>query len=394
LSEEASARLLEAQASGLSADLKRRILDEAVGNPLALIELPVAAMGLTFDARSAPPGSLPLTARLERAFAARLDELDADARAVLHAAALEDGEPAELLQAAEKVRGSSLGVRDWEPVVDAGLGVLTPDRFRFRNPLIRSAIEQAMPVEERRAANLGRELGRWQESSRLFTKAQQIGLPPFEDAYATLRLESLAGTMSSGDAIVDEFTDVAEGLLAAGEQQKALEALETVAVRAYWGNLDDETRRKASGVARKIDVPLDEPPRLCFLSNVDPIRNGREVLGQLSHMSPAGIAEGDALFEVGHAAAAVWADDVAIPFLRAAADRFRAEGRLALPSAPYSPLRRGRIFTAERSFLGSRLQLSLGGWRPRPVKRFMSQRRNWRKRSPLHNVGRTRPREP
>jgi DNA-binding NarL/FixJ family response regulator len=405
LSEEASARLLEDQASGLSADLKRRILDEAAGNPLALIELPVAAKGLAFDARSALPGSLPLTARLEGAFAARLDELDADARALLHAAALEDGEPGELLQAAEKVRGSSLGVRDWEPVVGAGLGVLTADRFRFRHPLIRSAVEQAMPTEERRAvhaaladvladnldrsvwhraeatrghdevvaaglaaaaerarvrgggdvaiaafersaaltpdpgvralrlwqaADLGRELGRWQEGSRLFTEARQLGLPAFEDAYAALRLESLAGTMSSADAIVDAFTEVAEGLLAKGEQRKALLALETVAVRAYWGNLDDETRRNASGVARNIGVPRDEPLRLCVLANIDPIRNGREVLGQLSHMSPAGIGEGDALFPVGHAAAAVWADDVAIPFLRAAADRFRAEGRLAL----------------------------------------------------------------
>jgi hypothetical protein len=140
-------------------------------------------------------------------------------------------------------------------------------------------------------------------------------------------LESLAGAMSSGDAIVGAFTDVAEGLLAEGGQQKALEALEAVAVRAYWGNLNDETRRKASGVARKIDRPLDEPPRLCVLANVDPIRNGREVLDQLSHMSPAGIGEGNALFEVGHAAAAVWADEIAIPFLQAAADRFRAEGR-------------------------------------------------------------------
>src|SRR5215510_6007895 len=131
--------------------------------------------------------------------------------------------------------------------------------------------------------------------------------------------------MSSGDAIVSAFTEVAEGLLAEGEKQKALEALETVTVRAYWGNLDDETRRRASRVARNIDVPPDEPMRLCVLSNVDPIRNGREVLGQLSRMSPAGLGDGDALFNVGHAAAAVWADDAAIPFLRAAADRYRAE---------------------------------------------------------------------
>jgi DNA-binding NarL/FixJ family response regulator len=408
LSEAASARLLEAQAPGLPADLKRRILDEAAGNPLALIELPVAARGLASGARTARRGSLPLTARLERAFAARLGELDAGARALLLAAALEDGEPAELLAAAEKVRGSPLSVRDWGPAVDAGLGVLTTDRFRFRHPLIRSAVEQAMPVAERRAvhaaladvladdldrsvwhraeatrghdeavaaalaaaaerakdrgggdvaiaalersaaltpdpgvralrlwqaADLARQLGRWRESSRLFTDAQQIGLPPFEDAFATRQRESLAGTMSSVDATVNAFTDVAEGLLADGEQRKALEALEAVAVRAYWGNLEEETRRKASGVARQIEVPRDDPTRLCFLANVDPIRNGREVLDQLSRLSPAGVGKSDALFEVGHAAAAVWADDVAIPFLRAAADRFRAEGRLALLGA-------------------------------------------------------------
>jgi hypothetical protein len=93
LSDEASAHLLEAQASGLPAHLRRRILDEAAGNPLALIELPVAAKGLAFGARSALPGSLPLTARLERAFAARWEELGVGARALLLAAALEDGEP-------------------------------------------------------------------------------------------------------------------------------------------------------------------------------------------------------------------------------------------------------------------------------------------------------------
>jgi hypothetical protein len=93
LGEEASARLLDAQAPDLSADLKRRILDEALGNPLALIELPVAAKDAAFETRPALPGSLPLTARLERAFAARLAELDADARALLLVAALEDGEP-------------------------------------------------------------------------------------------------------------------------------------------------------------------------------------------------------------------------------------------------------------------------------------------------------------
>jgi DNA-binding CsgD family transcriptional regulator len=401
LSEDASAQLLELHAPDLSVDVTRHILGQAVGNPLALIELPLAI-------EDGAAATIPLTARLERAFSGRFNDLDADARTLLLVAALEDGEPSELLRAAEEVRGASLGDRAWDRVVDAGLGVLAPRRFLFRHPLIRSAIEQASPIDERRtahsalarvladdldravwhlaratrgpdedvaaslaaaaeramsraggdaalaafeqsaaltpdrgaralrlwqAAKLGWQLGRWQESSRLFGEARQLGLPPFEDASAILRLESLAGSMSSGDAIVGAFTDVAEGLLAEGEEQKALQAVETVAVRAYWGNLAAETRRRASEVARKIGVQADEPSRLCFLAHVDPIHNGREVLDQLLHLSPPGVGGGDPLLAVGLAATAVWADDLAIPFLQSAAERFRAEGKLALLGA-------------------------------------------------------------
>jgi DNA-binding CsgD family transcriptional regulator len=182
----------------------------------------------------------------------------------------------------------------------------------------------------------------------LFSEAKLLGLPPFEDASAALRLESLAGTMSSGDALVGTFTDLVQGLLQEGDQQKALEALETVAVRAYWANLDDETKRRASAVARKIRVPPDDALRLCFLAHVDPIRNGREVLNQLADMSPAGMSDGDALISAGLAATAVWADDLALPFLRAGGDRCRVEGRLlplgvVLASEAWAYLHRGAI---------------------------------------------------
>src|SRR5262249_20519760 len=168
------------------------------------------------------------------------------------------------------------------------------------------------------------------------------------EAIATLLLESLAGTMSSGGAIVGAFTNLAELLLAEGEQEKALEALAMVTVRAYWGSLDEETKRRASGVARRFDVPPDDPSRLCVLANVDPIRNGRDVLDQLAHVSPTHVGDGDALLVFGQPATVVWADDLALPFLRAAADRFRAAGRLAplglaLASEAWAHLHRGAV---------------------------------------------------
>lgn len=58
--------LLDSSAPGLVPSLRNRLLEEAAGNPLALIELPISAG----DVGSVGAASLPLTDRLERAFAA------------------------------------------------------------------------------------------------------------------------------------------------------------------------------------------------------------------------------------------------------------------------------------------------------------------------------------
>ncbi len=136
--------------AGLSDELKGRILAEAAGNPLALIELPAAAVDLDLTRASEP---LPLTARLEAAFATRLTALDADVRALLLLAALDDGELAELSRAAEALLGAPIDVDGWTTAVASGLGTLDDGGFRFRHPLIRSAVHQAATGEQRRLAH-------------------------------------------------------------------------------------------------------------------------------------------------------------------------------------------------------------------------------------------------
>jgi len=423
LDDVAAARLLEERGADLSSELKRRILTEAEGNPLALTELPVALRSLGLHPQFAASSPLPLTARLERAFAGRFGELEADAQALLLVAALEDGESAELSGAAELIRGSPIASAAWEAIVDAGLGTVAAQGFRFWHPLMRSAIRQAAGAEQQRAAHaalatvlaadpdraiwhratatagpdepvaaaladaadrarlrgagdvslaalarsasltpdpgiralrlwkaamLGQELGHGQKSERLFREAQQLGLPEFEHAEASYYLESMAGEMPSGVGTVGAFTRLADDLVAAGDGQKALQALETIAVRAFWWDLDAETRSSVSAVARRIDVPPDEPRRLFFLAYVDPIRNGGEVIEQLVRLSPGRIGDSNAVGRLGHAAAAVWADDLAIPFLRAAAGALRAQGRLgdlavALAVEAWSHLHRGAV---------------------------------------------------
>ena len=126
-----------------------RILHEAAGNPLALIELPVAAAHPGQDTLG--PGMVRLTERLERAFAARAAELPEQTRLLLLVAALNDGDSAsEILHAGSIVAGTALDLDLLVPAADAAIVDLDLQTVRFRHPLIRSAVRQNATVTERR----------------------------------------------------------------------------------------------------------------------------------------------------------------------------------------------------------------------------------------------------
>jgi DNA-binding CsgD family transcriptional regulator len=149
LDEESAAELLSQQAPDLEARLRDRVLAEAAGNPLALVELPVALRDADVDALPSP---LPLTDRLERAFAAHLPGLPAATRAVLLAAAADDeGIPADALRAASLVTDVEVSGDAFTPAVAARLIEVGPSRLRFRHPLVRSAVYQAASWAQRQA---------------------------------------------------------------------------------------------------------------------------------------------------------------------------------------------------------------------------------------------------
>ncbi|MDX6544846.1 MAG: hypothetical protein QOG02_620 [Gaiellales bacterium] len=143
----AAEELLDSSAPGLAASVRVRVLDEAGGNPLALIELPVSAG----DLGSLGAASLPLTDRLERAFAARVSDLPADTRLLLEVAALtEQGGMREILAAASAIADDPVGLETLEPAMRASIVVLDGDEVRFRHPLIRSAVRQQVGLSESR----------------------------------------------------------------------------------------------------------------------------------------------------------------------------------------------------------------------------------------------------
>jgi len=398
LDQDASNALLDLGAATLPVDLRRRILEEAAGNPLALIELPAAAAELGTDKPQSGP--LPLTARLEQAFASRLTTLGADAQRLLLLTALDEVDLVELSRAA----GKPVAAADLEPAIAAGLGKLDSRVFRFRHPLIVSAVKQAATADELRSAHaalaealadepdravwhraaaaagpddvvaeeldaaaqramnrgagdvaisaferaaelsvepqrraqrlylageLARELGRASHGVRLLRTAQLIGLPAAEHAMASFHLE-IAESTWSGSATIRDFARIARELADSGEGERALNALGTISVRAYWERLDQETRREVASISDEITVPADDPARLYVLGSIDPLGRAKQVVQQIGRLSPVSMSDPEQLFHVGVAASSVWAENLAIPFLRAGAAAARAQGRLSL----------------------------------------------------------------
>jgi DNA-binding CsgD family transcriptional regulator len=149
LKTDAAGALLDELAPELPPTLRGRVLQEAAGNPLGLVELAASVAGNDLVARDLE--HLPLSSRLERTFAGRLDALQKQTRVVLLAAALDNQASLQELLAATSELGSDQPIFDvLAPAVDARLINIRGESIAFRHPLVRSAVLQlATPSQVR-----------------------------------------------------------------------------------------------------------------------------------------------------------------------------------------------------------------------------------------------------
>jgi DNA-binding CsgD family transcriptional regulator len=150
--QEADARaLLEAALTGpLDAQVRDRMMAEASGNPLALLELPRGLPSAELAGGFALPDAIPLSGRIEESFRRRLEALPADTRALLLVAAAEPvGDPVLMWRAAERL---DIATQAATPAAEAGL-VEFGARVRFRHPLVRSAAYRSVSLRERQAVH-------------------------------------------------------------------------------------------------------------------------------------------------------------------------------------------------------------------------------------------------
>jgi DNA-binding CsgD family transcriptional regulator len=133
--------------------VRERILAEAHGNPLALLELPrwFTATELSFGpAAGHASGHGSLTSRMEEGFRRRLEVLPHESRLLLVIAAAEPlGDIRLLWHAAQRL---GVGVAAARPAERAGLIELR-ETVRFRHPLVRSVAYRSATLGERQSAH-------------------------------------------------------------------------------------------------------------------------------------------------------------------------------------------------------------------------------------------------
>jgi DNA-binding CsgD family transcriptional regulator len=203
LDEEAASGLVSSRFPELAPRVRQRVVTEAQGNPLALLELPAALSAAQRAAAEALPVVLPLGRRLQALFASRASALPAPARWLLLLAVLDGSGDLRVLQAA----AGQQQIEDLAPAEQAGL-VRVDDRtgrLVFRHPLTRSAIVELSTSGERRrahralAAQLADEPDRraWHLGEAAVEPDEQIAGLLEETAQRTLRRADAVGAVSA-----------------------------------------------------------------------------------------------------------------------------------------------------------------------------------------------------
>jgi DNA-binding CsgD family transcriptional regulator len=144
LGDEDARALLDSVLIGqMDASVRDRVVGEAHGNPLALLEFPRGLTPAELAGGFGLPNSLGLASQIEQSFARRLEPLSAQTRQLLLMAAVEPvGDPTLLWRAA-----ASLGIAaDAAASAEAAGLVEIGSRVRFRHPLVRSAVRRAAGV--------------------------------------------------------------------------------------------------------------------------------------------------------------------------------------------------------------------------------------------------------
>ena len=214
-----------------------RIVAEAGGNPLALLELPRGLTPAQLAGGFGLPAALPLSTGIEQSFARRLERLPRDARRLMLLAAAEPvGDPALLWRAAQQ-----LGIPETAARALEAEGLLTLDAaVVFRHPLVRSAVYGAAEPNERREAHraLADATDPQVDPDRRAWHRAQAASAPDEELAGELELSAGRAQARGGLAAAAAFLEGAV-TLTREPSRRARRALAAAQTKFQAGELDD-----------------------------------------------------------------------------------------------------------------------------------------------------------
>ncbi|WP_033222941.1 helix-turn-helix transcriptional regulator [Kitasatospora phosalacinea] len=212
LSGHAAEQLIDAHHPHLGPVMRRRVLGEAQGNPLALLELPSYLVGGAGSWAEGAPGCdvVPLPDRFRQVYGARLAFLTPMLRAELLRGALDGVEAG---AGPGRVRAARYRMRDVGVAVAAGLLDLDPLTGEpvFRHPLVRSAVVWAASPDERRSAHAALARVHQDDVERRAVHLAAAAVGPDEETAAALERAAASATRRGGaGAAVTWLTRAAE----------------------------------------------------------------------------------------------------------------------------------------------------------------------------------------
>ena len=286
------------------------VLERAEGNPLALVELPLTASACESGAE-ARDSRIPLTARLERSFTARVAGLSPLARSAVIVAAAADSDDFAEIAAAVTITIPGSNADPLRPAVDAGVLAVSQAKVTFEHPLMRSAVYQSADADLRRRAHaaLAQVLDA-QPERRAWHLAAAASVPDEAVAAQLQRAAESAARRGAGAASLAAWTHAAS--LTPGTDRRAERLLRAAELAVELGR-----REQASELAGSTEPLTSAPSQLARLTMIrealnpgvpgDPLRV-RALADAASEMIDAG--ETDLAFRLVLAAAVrVWSAD-------------------------------------------------------------------------------------
>ncbi|MFC5824423.1 AAA family ATPase [Nonomuraea insulae] len=198
LDNEAAGELLRARYPLLAPRVRTRLMAEAQGNPLALLELAGSLRGRQAYPRVMDRAAHPPLRRVQSLYAARVADLPPRTRTLLLLAVLDGTGDLDVLRTASgDTELLSLAPAEQANLVQIGEGA---PRLVFRHPLIRTGIMAASTARERRQSRLALAEALTDRPDRRAWHLAEAATGP-DEVIATL-LESVAdGTLRRGDAL-------------------------------------------------------------------------------------------------------------------------------------------------------------------------------------------------